>query len=195
MNSRILFFCAFSFLAVSTAAYATTLVEERDGIKITLYAPDWIWQGQNINVLVVAEHDRNYRIRLGTHLFLPEGLEDHFAYDGETSQYVFVEPGERKRIAFVNIKALTGYPRQFYEFEFVFDHSVADGGLLVRIPFHVRTIRGPMVSEGKWAAILPAALAAAWCLVIAMYLKRHAIPGAWKTPGESVFGGDPPKTS
>ncbi len=195
MNPRILFFCAFSFLAISTAAYATTLVEERDGIQITLYAPDWIWQGQNVNVLVVAEHDKNYRIRLSTHLFLPKGLEHHFAYDGETSQYVFVEPGEGKRIAFVNITALTGHPRQIYEFEFVATDPRMDRGLLVRLPFTVRTIRGPMVSEGKWAAVLPAGLAAAWCFVIVMYLMRHAKPGAWKTPSESVFGGDPPKAS
>lgn len=176
-------------------AFGTTQVHEEGPLRLTVYAPDWIWQGQNINVLVVAEHDGESRTELNVRLRLPEGLEDHFAYDGEVSQSISVGHGERQRIAFVDITALTGHPRQTYEFELIAADLHVDSGQQIRIPFNVRTIRGPMVSEGNWAAILPAGLAAAWCLVIALYLVRHARPGAWKTPSESVFSGEPPKAS
>ncbi len=177
-------------LLLAETAFGSTQVYEEGPLTLTVYAPDWIWQGQNINVLVVAEHDGESRTELNVALRLPEGLEDHFAYDGSLSQSMTAGPGERSRIAFANITALTGHPWQTYEFELI----AADSQ--IRIPFNVRTIRGPMLSEGKWAAILlPAGLAAAWCVVIALYLMRHARPGAWKTPSDPVFDSDPPRAS
>jgi len=48
-------------------------------------------------------------------------------------------------------------------------------------------IRGAVVSDGKWAAILPAAVAAAWCVVLALYFRRHAAAEAWKTASAPVW--------
>ncbi|MDP7639064.1 MAG: hypothetical protein QGG73_05045 [Candidatus Hydrogenedentes bacterium] len=195
MKTRAVLIGVLGIVALAGTASASTQVHEEGPLRLTVYAPDWIWQGQNINVLVVVEHDGDGRADLNVALHLPKGLEDHFAYDGEDSQTISAGLEERQRIAFANIAALAGHPRQTYQFELVATDPGTSSGVAFRIPFNLLTIRGPMVSEGTWAAVLPAGLAAVWCLVIAMYLARHAAPGAWKTSSEPLFSADPPRAS
>jgi hypothetical protein len=57
----------------------------------------------------------------------------------------------------------------------------------IQIPYDIETVRGAVVSDGLWAALLPAILAALWCAVLGAYLVRRAKPGAWKTPSEPVW--------
>ena len=182
-----LFACTVCFLAVSTVATATTLVVEENGIHVTVYAPGWIWQGQNVNVLVVLENTGNATAELELALRLPEGLEDHFEFSGPVAQSVTLNPKERKRIAFANIASRSGFPRQTYPFEILVSSGNQDLRSGFIIPYSIKTVRGAAVSEGLWAALLPAILAALWCLVLGGYLLRRAKPGAWKTPSDTVW--------
>jgi hypothetical protein len=86
------------------------------------------------------------------------------------------------RLALTDILALDGVPRQVYDFDVV----LSSGGRDVHVAYPVRTVRGAVVSPGKWALFLPGGLALAWCIVFAFVVARFARPGAWRVPSAPV---------
>jgi len=156
-------------------------------ITFGVYAPDWTWQKRDINILVVLENGGAEAAEVGLGLVFPQGREDHFNYDGERRMSAVVPPGETVRLALTDILAVDGVPRQVYDF----DVALSSGGRDVHVAYPVRTVRGAVVSPGRWALFLPGGLALAWCIVFALVVARFARPGAWRVPSAAV--GEPEK--
>lgn len=162
------------------------MAQTRDGIRATVYAPDWTWRGQDLNFLIVFENDseqaRSVTVRLAV------TGDGEFALPSGETQPITIAAGGVARFAFSNIgtaEALTGHR---YDFLITVEESGArSAGPVAEFAVPVALVRGPVVSQGIWAAILPAAVAGAWCLVFAWYLRRHARRGAWKTPSAPVW--------
>lgn len=173
------------FLALSVPsgfAGALSASEDLNGLSVAVYAPDWTWQKQNINILAVVINNTPAGQTMRLDLVFPQGKEDHFAYSGPGTIEFEVPAGKTVRGAFTNILARDGVPRQLYNLEL----RIHTAGQEKVIPYPVQTIRGAAVNPGLWAALLPAGLAAAWCIVFLFALVRLAAPGAWKTPGDPI---------
>lgn len=155
-------------------------VEDLGELECTVYAPDWTWQNRDINILVVLENHSDSPTEAVLTLGFPPGKEDHFEYPGETCAVLKVPPGSTVRHAFTNIRALAGVPRQTYPFRLLVEHA----GRTSEVPYPMQTIRGAVVSPGKWALILPVGLALLWCIVFAAAMSRLAQPRAWRTSAD-----------
>jgi len=156
-------------------------------VTFAVYAPDWTWQKRDINILVVLENGGAEAAEVALELVFPQGREDHFDYDGERRMSAVVPAGGSGRLAFTNILAVDGVPRQVYDF----DVALSSDGRETNVAYAVRTIRGAVVSPGKWALFVPGGLALAWCIVFAFVVARFARPGAWLVPSAPV--GEPEK--
>lgn len=165
-------------------------------VRFTVYAPDWTWQKQAVNILFVLEHDRPDPLDAVVELEFPPGKESHFKVAGGElrrvqregierfvmSLPVTVPPGRAARTALTNIQALDGVPRQVYDFAL----TVRCGGEESRLPYPLRTIRGAAVSSAKWALYVPVVVALAWSVFFAAALARYASRGAWRMPNAPV---------
>ena len=163
-------------------AEALVSAQALQDLTVTVYAPDWTWQKRDINMLVVVRNEGPDAEVVSLGLVLPEVLEDHFRFKGEAKASVEVPPGEVVRYAFTDITALDGVPRQRYTF--ALEARTDDAAISMAYP--VRTIRGAAVSPGEWATFLPVGIAAVWCLVFLLGLRRFASPGAWHTPSAPI---------
>ena len=167
---------------IQTRAHALTETGSVSDLNFSIYAPDWTWQKRDINILAILENAGDEDVEVTLNLALPPGKEDHFSYDRELQATLDAPAGETVRYAFTNIIALDGVPRQVYDFEL----TVKSAGHETRIAYPVRTIRGAVVSPGKWALVLPGGIALAWCIVFAAVVRRFAKPKAWLVPGAPV---------
>ncbi len=170
------------------SAHAEVVTAEREGLRATLYAPDWVWHGQNISFLIVLENPTDFREGCHVTLHIPYSL--YGDYPRTMAEYVTIEPRAVRRFAFSNLSTEGSSIGRAYEFRISVDGlPVTDGPSPPRLSFtpKINIIRGSVVAEGIWAAILPAAVATAWCVVLALYFRRHAAPGAWKTPSAPVW--------
>jgi hypothetical protein len=170
-------------------AFALTETGTLGKLHYSLYAPDWTWQGRDLNILAVFENDGSETAEVTVRLILPPGKEDHFEYDGPASISATVPPGGTVRKAFTNVNALKGFPRQEYAFAF----EMECGERSARAAYPMRTIRGQVFSGGRMVALfVPAGIALVWCIVVALVMRRFAKAGAWKTPSPPVSddGGD-----
>jgi len=163
-------------------ADALTQSGSLDDLKFSVYAPDWTWQKRDINILVTFRNTGERAGKVTVSLVFPPGKEHHFRYDGARIINLTVPAGKTVRHAFTNIVALDGVPRQVYDFELVVYYQ----GQEARVRYPVRTIRGAVVSPGKWALFLPGGVALAWCVVFVAVIRRFAEPGAWRIPAEPV---------
>jgi len=160
-------------------AHALTETGSVGDLRFAVYAPDWTWQKRDINVLVVLENTGRRPADVTLNLVFPPGKESHFRYETDPRVELIV-PGRRTiRYAFTDIRALDGVPRQTYAFAI----ELGLDDRQVRVPYPVRTIRGAMVSPGKWALFAPGAVALAWCIVFAVVVGRMAPRSAWREPG------------
>jgi hypothetical protein len=179
-----------AILLCAIPAYAGVTATESQGIRATLYAPDWVWKGQNLNFLIVIENSLRKPRSSTVELTVSNAEVDEFP----SGQRVTAElaPESSARFAFANIATTNAAVDKTYEFTVWIQDTNEDARELgLELPANVKVIRGAVVAEGIWAAILPAAVAAAWCVVLALYFRRHAAPGAWKTPSPAVW--DRPK--
>ncbi len=157
-------------------------------VHFSVYAPDWTWQKRDINILVILENAATQEVPVMIELMLPEGKEDHFQVAGRGEDTrplpleVVVPAQTTVRQAFPTITALAGVPRQTYDFEV----RVAVGDREARVGYPMTTIRGAVVSPGKWALYLPAGLALAWCIVFAVVMRRLSRPGAWRVASPPI---------
>jgi len=149
---------------------------EIDGVHITIYAPAWTWQRQNVNVLVVAENESAAPRSIQIELLAPAGKEANFEFNNATTLDLEVAPGETVRKAITDIYAKDGVPRQVYDFTF----AIRGGGETVQIAYPLRTVRGAAVTSATWALYLPVIVALVWSVLFALILPRLASRGAWR---------------
>jgi len=178
-------FTAFSFSVLLLSpifAHALTHSESIKDINIIVYAPDWIWQKNAVNILITLENTGSESAELTLNLNFPENNADHVTYENADAENttLTIPAGESIRHAFTNIEALGGVQRQTYPFSI--DAALADSSITINYP--LTTIRGPVVSSAKWALILPGIICLIWCIVFVIALTRFAKPGAWKTPSD-----------
>ncbi|MCP4645365.1 MAG: hypothetical protein GY851_33285 [bacterium] len=170
-------------LFVAPVTMALTGSGETGGVEYAIFAPDWTWQNQSINILVVLTNPSEASAEVDVRLVFPEGKTDDFTYDGPGTQPVTVAAGETVRTAFTNVLAKNDVPLQTYDFGF----TVTYGGTSADVAYALRTIRGQAIRGGRFVAIVvPTAVALVWCIAFAMALKRFAKPGAWRTVSEPV---------
>ena len=171
-----------ALIAACSTAHALTASAGLGDVSLTVYAPDWTWQKQDINVLVVVVNKGVAPAEVMLRLDFPADGESDFKYAGPREQTVAVPPGESVRAAFTNITALDGVPRRTYTFGIVAESA----GVSNSITYPVRTIRGAAVGASTLAALIPAVLAALWCLVLLAVMPRFGLHGAWRTPSASI---------
>ena len=153
-----------------------------DGVEVTVYAPDWIWQKSLLNVLVTLENSGTEPVECVLEINLPGELAEHFDYpnaDAESTT-ITIPAGESVRHAFTNIEALGGVELQTYDFSL--DATI--NGATVVFEYPLTTIRGPVVSTAQWALFLPIIICVLWCGAFVLALRRFAEPGAWKKASE-----------
>jgi hypothetical protein len=168
-----------SFTVFIVAPYSSALTQEMgvDGLRVTVFGPDWTWQSRDVNVLIVLDNDGDEAQAGVVRLTLPTDKPDHFAYSGPSEISFELNPGETQRVAFTDITAASGVPRQTYSF----DLQVEVAGNVMALDYPVTTVRGPVLPPGLWAVYVPAGLALMWCIVFWLVLRRLGAPGAWKT--------------
>lgn len=164
-------------LSLPTLAYALTTHGTVSNIDYTVYAPDWTWQNREVNILVVLKGTGDTPQPVTLDLIFPEGKPDDFEYKGKTQIATAVDGATRKRHAFVGIKPLSRAPRQTYPFQL----RIQSAGAEAVVDYPLRTIRGAAVNPGLLAVILPAGVAASWCIVLLIALNKMAARGAWRT--------------
>jgi hypothetical protein len=171
---------------------------ELDGGKIhySFYAPEWIWQRQNINILTVFESELPTTATVRATLGYPPYHADRFSYDGPTSSVLILGPGQSGRLAFANILALdkrqlpNGEFERFRTGDFVFQVDLqceADGKTAsVLLHYPVKTVRGAIVNEGLLSTWLPVVLILLWCGLIFLIVPRMARRGAWRQSSDPI---------
>lgn len=166
--------------AGNAAAFSTT-TDLGAGVSVSVYAPDWIWQDRDINILVVARNTGPVPVTVRLELVWPEGRATCFKYADETEKTLEAAPGQTAREAFAGITALEhgpgGQPIPLEHYRFVL--LMRGNGQEKAIPYPLSTIRGAVVAPGALALYLPAGIALAWCVVFYIALARMSDPWAW----------------
>lgn len=175
-------------IAASATAQAGVTTAESDGVRATLYAPDWVWKGQNLNFLVVVDNESNEAVDANLDLSVANAELDEISVSRAEAARLTIDPGASSRFGFANVATNNAIVDKEYAFVVVAAAPVDSSKTFrIEMPSDVRVIRGAVVSEGIWAAIVPAAVAAAWCVVLALYFRRYAAPAAWKTPSPAIW--------
>ncbi len=151
-------------------------------VDVSFFAPDWIWQRREANILFVARNGGDVPVTVDVTLHLPEDREDHFTYRGKASRTLEVSPGESVRGAFAGVLARDGVPCRSY----VFRLDVRTHGETKTLDYSLKTIRGAVVGTSTAAIALPVIIAFAFTLVFALVLNRLAERGAWRVKGAPV---------
>jgi hypothetical protein len=175
------------FLACLLCEYGEALEQRATvgAVEVSVYAPDWTWQKRDLNILFVL---RDAAAAVSIALVPPVGLEDHFTY-GQVAAggdypavEVSVPPGETVREEFTGITSRDGVPLQTYNFGI----ALRAGDAASVIAYPAKTIRGAVVSPGKWTLYLPVGLALVWSVAFVWALRKMSVPGAWTTPSASL---------
>lgn len=186
----------------SAPAWAWTQTGMLGSVRYSVYAPDWTWQKQNVNLLFVFKNEGADPVGVQARLEFPKEQASHFNVAEQSGQKIessgelpdalsldtTVAPGEEVRRAFTNIYARDGVPRQSYDF--VVDLRAGDQE--VRRPYALKTIRGAAVGRAKMAIYIPVVVAGIWSILFVFILKRYAAPGAWLVSGRSIGLTDKP---
>jgi len=154
---------------------------ELDGVRYRLLAPDWIWQGQAVNVLLSAWRDAGEagQGRSGGLRFTIEPPAGAFAAPLDAPRVFSLAPpaGEARRGAFIGWVASAHVPLGAYAFGLTVE---AEGGEMagppapVRLSVPVEIIRGQAVPPGRLAIIVPGIVALLATLGIGRLLSRWA---------------------
>ncbi len=183
------FLGALACLCLSCPAHAFTATTQIDTVTITAYAPDWIWQDREVNILLVAEDAAGKPIQGKVELFLPgehpgtnaTAIVEPFTCPGERTKSLEASAGKAAREAFAGIAALSrteeGKPIPLGLHDFCIRINTELGQAEIHYP--VKTIRGAAVEPGPLALYLPAAIALAWCVLFFVVLTRMSAPKAW----------------
>jgi len=163
-------------LLAAPRAAGFTEIRQLGTLSVTIYAPDWVWQKRDINILLIARNPSDLPVDWSVRLEFPEGEADHFDYAGTKEKSVHVPSLDTARTSFAGIVARDSVPTQTYDFRVYF----TDGTNELSLTYPVRTVRGAAVSGGNWALYLPVGIALLWCLVFAVALRIMAAPGAWR---------------
>lgn len=171
-----------ALILFTSNASAMVTTQTVDDVDVTVYSPDWTWQRQDINVLVVLRNEGDVSKDVTLALALPTEKEDHFSFEQEATVTITVEAHSESRHAFTAITALGDVPRQVYDFTV----TASTPNDTLDIVYPVRTVRGAVVSTRRWAALLPAGLAALWCIVFGAVLLPMSEKNAWRTPSDPI---------
>lgn len=182
MDGWRVFLCAALILAWPCVSEGLTRSGTVGDVGYTVYAPDWTWQDREVNILVVLRSTTGSPREATVSLVLPPDKAGDFAYGGEAVIRETLEDSTPVRAAFVGIKPLSGVPRQTYPLEV----RIHTAGGETHIDYPLRTIRGAAVSPGKWAVLLPVAVALAWCVVMGIALHRLSPTRRWWRVSGSV---------
>ncbi|MBI4557906.1 MAG: hypothetical protein HY706_10020 [Candidatus Hydrogenedentes bacterium] len=177
-------FVLLAFLAFHGQTDALTMSRQLSDLTYTVYAPDWTWQGRNINIVVSVENPSDAEKHLHVALTLPSGKESDFDYAGENEIDLTLPPRSVQRCAFVNLYARNDVPRGSYDFELMLnsDHSTS------KVSYRLRTIRGALVGPGKPTLLLLTGITVIVSLVFATVFRLISAPQAWRTPGAPFEG-------
>jgi len=172
-----------AFLACNSAS-GLTKTKHLGHLKVTVYAPDWIWQKNAVNILIVLENEGSQPVDCSLDFLLPESLSDHFTYDADLieNKTIHVPALSTIRHAYTNIEALGNVELQTYPFQF----RLASGRRSAIIEYPLTTIRGPLVNSAQWALYLPAMICLGCCMLFVLAGMKFSQRGAWKTSSEPI---------
>ena len=146
-------------------------------------APDWIWQGQTVSILLVLTA-REATVRFDLELDPPEaGFAKKDAEEGNPRSRVLVGLEQPERFAFSGWEARSDVPLGTHEFRL----RLGVRGETATVVVPVRTVRGSAVPRGWWSILVPAAIALLAVPGFLLVLRRHAAVRAWRTVGRPAI--------
>jgi len=167
-------------LACLSSAFAYSERVELGVVQTTVFAPDWIWQGQQVNVMAISENGGDSAQQVALSVTAPAEDVSQFGLPQDLSVGKTIEPGARQRVAITGIVPAKHAPLGVYRF-----------GITVRVgqderilEYPLKVIRGSLVEAGWWSVWLPALVCLVWSVSILVALSRFAEKGAWKRRGE-----------
>lgn len=147
------------------------------GCRVTIYAPDWIWQGQAVNIIAVADNAGGPPAALSIRVTPPaSGAAAGFVEPLEVATNV--PAGQRVRMFVGRVTPAAAAPKGIYAFRI----EARSGASVESFDYRLSVIRGSLVEAGLWSVLLPALIALLWSGVLLVVLPRYSRPGAWKTP-------------
>ena len=150
---------------------------------MTVYAPDWIWQGQAVNIIAVADNPGGPAAALSIRVSPPaSGAAAGFVEPLEVATNV--PAGQRVRVLVGRVTPAAAAPKGVYAFRI----EVKAGTAAESFDYRLSVIRGSLVEAGLWSVLLPALIALLWSGVLLVVLPRYSRPGAWKTPSTPFAG-------
>ena len=168
--------------AICVESRALNACASAGGCSVAIFAPDWIWQGETINIMAVARNNSASDAKLAVAAACEAGAEDVFNMPQPSDVSTVVPAGGKVRLAISGIRVL---PNARTGISALSIH-VASGGDLARIEYPVSIIRGSLVEKGIWSILLPALVAFLWSAALLLVLPRYSERGAWKRPS-AVF--------
>jgi hypothetical protein len=157
-------------------------------VHLRLFAPDWIWQNQSVNILMVVSNPTSSEHTLSVNLELPDAAPGELTYIAPTTQQHRIAANSELRLAFTGLKPSTGFPLTTYDCQLI----VTATGASVTIPYQFHTVRGPAVKSGILMALAPVGISLIWCVMFLIFLPRLATPGAWRVSSDTFVAEDKP---
>ena len=174
--SRIIVILIYLLICDTSYAFAYTEAFSVGGSKVTVFAPDWIWQGQNVNIMFVAENKNTAEKKIDFRLSLPEENKKYFDLPGELSTSGDIPANGKLRLAITGIVPKRNIPLGKYSF-FI---NISSDSLEEQIEYPLKVIRGSLVEAGIWSVLLPALIALLWGTSFCFVLPRFSRKGAWR---------------
>ena len=173
-------------LIVPTGVSALEAQRTVGPVEVSLYAPDWVWQTQRVNILCVAENTSNQAVAFELRLPLPDPhpfTAKSVAEPTGLLKHAQIEPGATQRLAIVNLEARGDMALGSFPLRLV----LACRGVSTTVDYPLATVRGPALPEREWMIWAMAGLAAVWTAVVVVVMGRLGAKGAWRRPSPSVL--------
>lgn len=171
-----------ALLCAAAPARALTESVEHDGCKVSVSAPDWIWQGRTVNVIATARNASSSDRIVVVKLSCPHADTNSFALPAALSASDTVPAGTTARLAITGIVPERTAERRTYPLEV----EIRIGESSETVPYPLRVIRGSLVESATWSILLPTLVGLLWSISFAIILPRLSKKGAWKTVGPAV---------
>lgn len=172
----------FCLLASGTVFALTTegpLRTAAGPLEVRVYAPDWIWQSQPVNVLVFVESRAEAPVEVTCEVVLAAGQASPFVARPPAPATGKVVPGRTLRTGVVGLQTRQDVPLGVYPLRV----TVRAGNETLAFDYPLRLVRGqPATTSAGYTIGIEAAICVAWCVVIGLVLRRYAQPGAWRRP-------------
>ncbi|MBN1670937.1 MAG: hypothetical protein JXR37_07885 [Kiritimatiellae bacterium] len=148
-------------------------------VDVMVFAPDWIWQARDANVMVVAQNTGTEEAGIELSASCADEARPLFGLAQDKTATGKAPAGDKVRMALTGITPGADTPPAVYPFAI----RIRVAGHEQKLDWPLKVIRGSLVEAGTWSLLLPALVCLLWSVALVAVLPRFAARGAWRTPG------------